>query len=313
MFSFFQNKPFVERSAYIIRNQYLAKWQRAVSEAEELKGKTLAEKMYFFVQLDERRRLEKLARKNDWSSTSKRKRKESISTICSDISQITDFQDLSPTRKRYKKEKSKDDIELTNRNRSSMRKENQNENFNSDKQSTSAISVKQRETNDDKSESEPLVIPPYVPILDNENILPSRTRSGLHSDGNSDIVSKVSSEKSDKSDIMDPFSIEAQKALFKRNNLFKGVSKERACQYCYQAGMVFKCSKGGCNGLYHLRCSIDVMSGEVYNKKKNKSKFPLIPYSNESCLRRLFQKIASLRRFYLLQKYISCIECLRIF
>lgn len=237
----------------------------------------MAEKVDFFEQLDERRRLEKLERKNECPSTSKRKRKESISTICSDTSQITDFQDMSPTRKRYKKDDGniKDDNERPNRNRSSMRKEKENEKLNEDKPSTSALSVKQEATAD-KSDSEPLVIPPYVPILDNENILPSRTRSGLHSDGNSDIVSKVSSEKSEKSEVSDPFSIEAQKALFKRNNLFKGVSKERACQYCYQAGMVFKCTKGGCNGLYHLRCSIDVMSGKEYNKRKSKSKLLLI-------------------------------------
>lgn len=132
---------------------------------------------------------------------------------------------------------------------------------------------KKRKTNVDETENAKSVaadtIPPYVPILDNENILPSRTRSGLYSDGGSDIVSKISS---DKSDVSDPFSIEAQRSLFKRNNLFRGVSKEKVCQYCFKADMVFKCTKGGCKGLYHINCSMDILNEEKYNKKKLRSK-----------------------------------------
>lgn len=275
-----QNKPHSDRLPYYIRNKYLEKWQRAANEAEQLKGKTVPEKLDFFGQLDERRRLEKLARKND---TSKRKRRDSINTICSDISQITDFQDVSPTRKRSKKdEQINDRKEATSRARASLKTENLDKEVTSPSSATKDKSTPGGSKTADKSEPEPVVIPPYVPILDNENILPSRTRSGLNSEVTPEIIAKLTPEKpvkSDKSDTSvtsDPFSIEAQRALFRRNNLFKGVSKEKACQYCYQLDMVYKCTKGGCNGLYHLDCAIEVTSGKAYKKRRSKSKYNCI-------------------------------------
>lgn len=231
----------------------MEKWKKAVNEAEQLKASTVTEKLHFFEQIDIRRRLEKLTRKNDYdpSGSSKRKRKDSMSTISSETSQITDFQDESPTRKRYKKDENSKTMFV-------------DEQFLSPPKKSSKDPPK-------VEEAEPVIIPPYVPILDNENILPSRTRSGLHSEANSDIIiPKVTIEKPET--VFEPFSIESQRSLFRRNNLFKGVSKEKACQYCYQSDMVFKCTRGGCNGLYHLQCSIDVMSGEEYNKRKLKSK-----------------------------------------
>lgn len=283
MFMFFslclQNKPASDRLPYVIRSMCLEKWQRAVNEAEQLKGKTVSEKLDFFVQLDERRRLEKLARRND---TSKRKRRDSINTICSDISQITDFQDLSPTRKRSKKdEQTNEGKEVIGRNRASLKAEKLNRlvTFTS---ASKDKNIPGGSKTVEKSEPEPVVIPPYVPILDNENILPSRTRSGLNSEVTAEIIAKLTpekpdkSEKSDKSDTFDPFSTEAQRALFRRNNLFKGVSKEKACQYCYQLDMVYKCTKGGCNGLYHLSCAVEVTNGMAYKKRRSKSKYNCI-------------------------------------
>lgn len=235
---------------YTIRPLYVEKWKRAVNEAEQLKESPVPEKLNFFEQIDIRRRIEKLARKSDHDlpGTSKRKRKDSMSTISSETSQITDFQDESPTRKRHKKDGTSKRVSG---------------------EEIAALSKKCKDP-PQPAEPEPVVIPPYVPILDNENILPSRTRSGLHSEANSDIIPKVSLEKTVTPS--DPFSIDAQRSLFRRNNLFKGVSKDKACQYCYQPDMVFKCTKGGCNGLYHLQCSFDVMTGEEYSKKKNNSK-----------------------------------------
>lgn len=225
-----------------------------MAEAEQLKGSSITEKLEFFEQLDLRRKLERMAKKNDHDQpgTSKRKRNDSIGTISSEISHITDFQDESPTRKKCKRD------EALKRTSTSLKTD----------ETMSTPSKKSKDVPKDP-EPEPLIIPPYVPILDNENILPSRTRSGLHSDANSDIILKVTPEKPKSPD---HFSIEAQRSLFKRNNLFKGISKEKACQYCYQPDMVFKCTRGGCNGLYHLQCSFDVMSGEDYTKRKHKSK-----------------------------------------
>lgn len=234
----------------------------AVNEAEQLKEKSTQEKLKFFEQLDARILLKILAKKQERDAKSKRRREDSVGTINSDVSPITDFQDDSPTRKKFKKD---EDI--------STCKDSPGASSSGKTEKDPTRDTKAFEKTKDKSEPEAAVIPPYVPILDNENILPSRTRSGLNSDTSSDIISKVSSEKSDDSD---PFSIKIQNSLFKRNNLFKGVSKEKVCQYCYQSDLVFKCTTGGCNGLYHLNCSVAVLSGEEYSKKKNKSKF-IIP------------------------------------
>nr|CAI5861072.1 unnamed protein product [Callosobruchus analis] len=51
------------------------------------------------------------------------------------------------------------------------------------------------------------------------------------------------------------YSNEAQKALFKRNNLFKGVSKDKVCHFCLEPGAVLRCS-AKCSGIYHLECSL---------------------------------------------------------
>ena len=51
-----------------------------------------------------------------------------------------------------------------------------------------------------------------------------------------------------------PTTLELQRALYKRNNLFRGVTKERVCQTCERIGDVRKC-KGFCCGYYHLSCA----------------------------------------------------------
>lgn len=51
-----------------------------------------------------------------------------------------------------------------------------------------------------------------------------------------------------------PFTLESQITLYKRNNLFKGVSKERVCQICEKPEGIVKC-KGRCNGYYHVLCA----------------------------------------------------------
>lgn len=69
-----------------------------------------------------------------------------------------------------------------------------------------------------------------------------------------------------------PASLESQVALFKRNNLFKGVPKDKVCQVCEKQGEVLKC-RGRCNGVYHYQCAIDLRANQtpiVEQRKTNK-------------------------------------------
>lgn len=59
-------------------------------------------------------------------------------------------------------------------------------------------------------------------------------------------------ESSNKSHL--PLTLESQIALYKRNNLFKGVTRERICQICEKPDEVIKC-RGRCNGYYHISCA----------------------------------------------------------
>ncbi|XP_056637531.1 uncharacterized protein LOC130445723 [Diorhabda sublineata] len=61
------------------------------------------------------------------------------------------------------------------------------------------------------------------------------------------------------------YTLEEQRSLFKRNNLFKGIPKEKVCQYCFEFGEVLKC-KGGCNGIYHPHCATEVSKHQTRKK-----------------------------------------------
>lgn len=48
-------------------------------------------------------------------------------------------------------------------------------------------------------------------------------------------------------------STESQEDLYRKNNIFKKVPKEKVCQVCKKGSNVFKC-KGLCGGFYHIKC-----------------------------------------------------------
>ncbi|KRT86397.1 PHD finger motif containing protein [Oryctes borbonicus] len=111
-------------------------------------------------------------------------------------------------------------------------------------------------------------------MLDTGNI--RRTRSSFHRRNSAKSYSTVES-KDDDDEILDnysgkqstpsrfsddesslksfyPLTLESQIALYKRNNLFKGVARERVCQVCEKPDGIIKC-KGRCNGYYHVSCA----------------------------------------------------------
>ncbi|XP_017768211.1 PREDICTED: uncharacterized protein LOC108556555 [Nicrophorus vespilloides] len=50
---------------------------------------------------------------------------------------------------------------------------------------------------------------------------------------------------------------ETQTALWRRNNIFRGVRRDRVCQICYLPEDVLKC-RGKCSGYYHRSCASDL-------------------------------------------------------
>ncbi|GJQ75891.1 putative histone-lysine N-methyltransferase [Trypoxylus dichotomus] len=117
-------------------------------------------------------------------------------------------------------------------------------------------------------------------MLNTSNI--RTTRSSFHRRSSAKSYSTVESKDDDDTEILDndsgkqstpsrfsddestqksffPLTLESQIALYKRNNLFKGVTRERVCQICEKPNGVIKC-KGRCNGYYHISCA---------NKKEN--------------------------------------------
>lgn len=51
--------------------------------------------------------------------------------------------------------------------------------------------------------------------------------------------------------------LEELEALYKRNNLFKGIYKEKVCQICTEKNDVFKCHL--CYGSYHIKCQENLL------------------------------------------------------
>ncbi|XP_018319115.1 uncharacterized protein LOC108732676 isoform X2 [Agrilus planipennis] len=74
-----------------------------------------------------------------------------------------------------------------------------------------------------------------------------------------------------------PHSMEEQVKLYKRNNLFKKVSRQRVCNYCEKPEGVLKC-KGPCNGLYHPQCT------RIINLDNNEGIKIKIEKEDEDCL-----------------------------
>ncbi|KAJ8980552.1 hypothetical protein NQ317_001059 [Molorchus minor] len=97
----------------------------------------------------------------------------------------------------------------------------------------------------------------------------------------SDAGSKTSSDTI--ASIMDTSvcSMETQKALFKRNNLFKGVSKDKVCQHCLKPEEVLKC-RGRCNGTYHVDCATKILKEIVTRGRRIHSNDNTSVQENES-------------------------------
>ncbi|CAG9854075.1 unnamed protein product [Phyllotreta striolata] len=112
-----------------------------------------------------------------------------------------------------------------------------------------------------KSTEEPLSIPKEEPVEEEEEpeeVIVTDEISGEEYVTTVDHIQNFGS-----------YSLREQKSLFKRNNLFRGYPKEKACQFCFDFGEVYKC-KGGCYGVYHLSCAADIVAHKTPKRTKTR-------------------------------------------
>lgn len=86
-------------------------------------------------------------------------------------------------------------------------------------------------------------VPPRKILTRNRKLLDLATSECSLSD--TDTSSKMSANSTN--------SLEAQAALYKRNNIFKGAYKGRVCELCEEQEDVLKCK--GCFGYFHATCA----------------------------------------------------------
>lgn len=72
-------------------------------------------------------------------------------------------------------------------------------------------------------------------------------------------------------------SMQSQAALYRRNNIFKGVTRERVCQICEKHDNVLKC-KGPCNRFLHESCKENL---EKHNSKEETAQEKIVPPENK--------------------------------
>lgn len=210
----------------------LDKWKKGVSEAVSLKNKTVQERLDFFFDMFASKH-EKKQKLFGITQSIKRKR----------VKRETDSPDSSKTYKLSKAAKSAlKSIPAMVLRRSSPRK------------SLKLSKLEAVEPYDPKPKSE----------ISEFRILRSRLKH--------DVVGSESSLSD--TDSSSKFSInssshQSQAALYKRNNLFKGVIKERVCQMCQKPNGVVKC-KGQCNGYFHITCCKNIRSDSVPKTTENK-------------------------------------------
>lgn len=248
MFLILQDISKAELQFYKVRRYLIVRWTEAVEEADSLKSKSVKGRFKFF---------EELFDKAEGEATSKKLNKlesEFKEKTISDIKQPADnFEvgetSMSPSKKKLrsqnivkqdlKKRKLVTDIE--EENEPQLRKKAKRDEMN-----TSGTSLESRSSRRlPKSE-------------------PSTSQDDNKIEGSSDI------KPLDTKVVINSETLEMQRQLFKRNNLFRGITKEKVCHYCVDGGDVYKCT-GQCNGWYHSHCAADLTGWVLQKLKPTKS------------------------------------------
>ncbi|KAJ8920114.1 hypothetical protein NQ315_011770 [Exocentrus adspersus] len=207
---------------YVVKGNAVKKWKCAVDEAEQLKLKDFNEKISFF---------DELFRKTT-SSQPKERKDDKLQKEASSKSN-------SPKQKPVIEHVTGDSaLEIASSESTRRSSDGQVEEKTEWSPGIGETSSKKCKLfmSGDASFCEELSISVQDPnsTLKSEDI-PQTSLEKKQSDEISEIGSKASSDNATISD-MPLNTMEAQKALYKRNNLFRGVSREKVCQYCFKPG-----------------------------------------------------------------------------
>ncbi|CAH1155865.1 unnamed protein product [Phaedon cochleariae] len=289
-----ENKSCKYLQFYSVSIRYLNRWILAVDEAEKVKLKPEEERLSFFKSLTIENEI--ITIKDEDSPV--RKRTRSSQTLASDIDKATTNQD-SPVKKKQKKSESelnlrknhvknihesseldlqdktkctkmKDVVELPNSiDESAAKRKNRlcKAQIKDPFPSTSAASSTEKKVPAKKIERVNKASSVGVITSVHEDSVTSINQELVTA---IDDLQKLDDMENEPHNLSTFFceSMEAQHALFKRNNLFKGVLKEKVCQYCFMSGDVLKCK--GCNAVYHAGCAIGVLQELMIPKRKNR-------------------------------------------
>lgn len=195
-----------------------------MSEAESMKDHSVKYRLSYFVDNYDKNKDRKQKRRE------KRKRTNSDSEYFPENESKQSEDDLSIK------------IEETPRHNSLRREEYSEEQLEARKK------LRHPQIRNEEKNSEVIVIPETPKVRNKKQQMSEIT--------NSDTDSKFS----DNSSV--PPSMESQIALYKRNNIFRGVPKDKVCQICEKTGEVFKC-KGPCSGNYHPECTTKGIKEEI--------------------------------------------------
>lgn len=199
----------------------MVKWESGVREAESVQGKTAQERLNFFVELFDEQRIKRRFQKQIYLK--KKAEIENKFVIDLEAKEIK-LEKLDDERNQlfFKSPK-----ETPRKNHKKVKRSLPIE------ESYDDLLLETRDTNDKTREEN-----------DEQKLLSLNKNKDISS-------SDTDSKFSDNSSV--PASLEVQAALFRRNNIFKGVSRSKVCQICAKNNNVLKC-KGPCLGVYHADC-----------------------------------------------------------
>ncbi|KAK4875319.1 hypothetical protein RN001_011741 [Aquatica leii] len=264
------------KANYIVKPSALAKWKIAVKEAEVLLNSTIQERLDFFNEMfilkhncktdimpdlesleikkehldeyqneivlnEEIESRDSLLVNSQGTEKKNRRNKQDLVLIENDPNKKADDPvDKGRTR-------SSGNVLLTEKNK---KKSLPDEKSNSD---TEAVNVKEQPDNGTEESNKGFLKNPWKGFTVDEKNLDANSEYSL---SDTDSVSKSSSSTPI------PNSFEDQITRHRRNNLFRGVNRNRVCQICNIPENVIKC-KGPCNGLYHYGCALFDLKNDV--------------------------------------------------
>ncbi|XP_044272222.1 histone-lysine N-methyltransferase NSD3 [Tribolium madens] len=273
------------KSSYIkeccfIKPTQMAKWQQGVSEADSLRYKTVDERLNYFFEMFERERERKNKLKQEKKKLYEDRKRLRLSGAENLAKKVKIEESVIPVEEiktepveTLENELPKEEpVEIISNPESLKPFSKKKKYLKKEEFSEEQLEARKKLRHPQVREEipEPLKKFNRVSIEENEE---TKSRKKPQNGETSDTDSKLSDNSS-----MPP-SMESQAALFRRNNIFRGIPKEKVCQICEKNGEVFKC-KGPCNGVYHYECAMN----RVVEQKEEKSTVEIISMESKQPL-----------------------------